>query len=95
MLAKTGVTKAGFLLLKQQGAYPKSDKWKSYFVVLNDHTLSYCSESHNFERPEDNVLLTSGTRVYHDDAAIIRIESGVTRFLLKGKDDSEMAEWMR
>lgn len=95
MLAKTGVTKAGFLLLKRQGSYPKSNQWRSYFVVLNDHSLSYCSESHNFERPEDNVLLTSGTGVYHGEAAMIRIENGIDHLLLKGKDETEMTDWMR
>ncbi len=95
MLAKTGVTKAGFLLLKRQGSNPKSNQWRSYFVVLNDHSLSYCSESHNFERPEDNVLLTSCMRVYHGEAAMIRIENGIDHILLKGKDETEMTEWMR
>jgi hypothetical protein len=95
MLAKTGVTKAGYLLLKRQGAFPKSNQWRSYFVVLNDHSLSYCSESHNFERPEGNILLTSGTRVYHGEASMIRIENGPEQLLLKGKDENEMTEWMR
>jgi hypothetical protein len=95
MLAKTGVTKAGFLLLKRQGSYPRSNQWRSYFVVLNDHSLSYCSESYNFERPEGNVLLTSGTRVYHGEAAMIEIENGIDHLLLKGKDEAEMNEWMR
>lgn len=94
MLAKTGVTKAGYLLLKRQGAFPKSNQWRSYFVVLNDHSLSYCSESHNFERPEGNILLTSGTRVYHGEASM-RIENGPEQLLLKGKDENEMTEWMR
>ena len=94
MLMKTGVTKAGYLLLKRQGDL-KTSQWRSCFVVLNDHCLSFCSESHNFERPEENVLLTSGTRVYHGEAAMIRIETGLEVLLLKGKDEPEMKDWKR
>jgi len=35
------------------------------------------------------------SRVYHGDAAIIRIENGIEQLLLKGKDENEMTEWMR
>ncbi|KAL3787826.1 hypothetical protein ACHAW5_003578 [Stephanodiscus triporus] len=95
MLAKTGVTKAGYLL-KQRSPSLKNNQWTSYFVVLNDHCLSYCSKSHNFERPDGNLLLTSGTRVYPlDGDVVIRIETGVEVTLLKGKDELETKEWTR
>ena len=96
MLAKTGVTKAGYLL-KQRSPSLKNNQWTSYFIVLNDHCLSYCSKSHNFERPDGNLLLTSGTRVYQldGDVGLIRIETGFEVTLLKGKDDLEMKEWTR
>ncbi|KAL7547585.1 hypothetical protein ACHAWF_010873 [Thalassiosira exigua] len=96
LLSKTGITKAGYLL-KRQRSSSKSSQWRSYFVVLNDHCLSYCSETHNFERPDGNLLLTSGTRVYqqNDEAAVIRIETGYEVLLLKGKDEAETKEWKR
>ena len=97
MLAKTGVTKAGYLL-KQRSPSLKNNKWTSYFVVLNDHCLSFCSKSHNFERPDGNLLLTSGTRVYQcdgEEVAVIRIETGFEVTLFKGKDELEIKEWMR
>ena len=96
MLAKTGVTKAGYLL-KQRSPSPKNNLWTSYFVVLNDHCLSYCSKSHNFERPDGNLLLTSGTRVYQLDGevSVIRVETGFEVTLLKGKDEAEIKEWTR
>lgn len=94
MLAKTGVTKAGYLL-KQRSPSLKNDQWTSFFVVLNDHCLSYCSKSHNFERPDGNLLLTTGTRVYQCEVAVIRIETGFEVTLFKGKDELEVKEWMR
>ena len=96
MLAKTGVTKAGYLL-KQQSPSPMNNLWTSYLIVLNDHCLSYCSKSHNFERPDGNLLLTSGTRVYQLDGevSVIRIETGFEVTLLKGKDEAEIKEWTR
>ena len=96
LLAQTGVTKAGYLL-KRQNLSPKSNQWKSYFVVLNDHCISCCSEKHNFERPDGNLLLTSGTRVYQQngESAVIRIETGYEVLLLRGKDEAEMKEWKR
>ncbi|KAL7543078.1 hypothetical protein ACHAXR_012395 [Thalassiosira sp. AJA248-18] len=96
LLAKTGVTKAGYLL-KRQSPSSKNNQWRSYFFVLNDHCLSYCSEKHNFERPDGNLLLRSGTRVYqqNDEPAVIRIETGFEVLLLKGKDIAETKEWKR
>jgi hypothetical protein len=96
MLAKTGVTKAGYLL-KQRSPALKNNQWTSYFVVLNDHCLSYCSKSHNFERPDGNLLLTSGTRVYQleGEVAVVRVETGFEVTLFKGKDELEIKEWMR
>jgi hypothetical protein len=85
-------------LLKQQSPSLKNNKWTSYFVVLNDHCLSYCSKSHNFERPDGNFLLTSGTRVYQcdgEEVAVIRVETGFEVTLFKGKDELEIKEWMR
>ena len=97
MLAKTGITKAGYLLLKRSSI--NSNHRRSFFIVLNDHCLSYCSERHNFELPDGNLLLTSGTRVYYqqedDGASVIRIETGVEVLLFRGKDESEMKEWKR
>jgi hypothetical protein len=96
MLAKTGVSKAGYLL-KKRSPSSKNNQWTSCFIVLNDHCLSYCSKSHNFERPDGNLLLTSGTRVYQldGDVALIRIETGFEVTLLKGKAELEMKEWTR
>ena len=96
LLARTGVTKAGFLL-KRQSLSLQKNQWKSCFVILNDHCLSYCSEKYNFERPDRNVLLTAGTRVYQQngEAAVIRIETGYDALFLKGKDVSEIKEWKK
>ena len=120
LLAKTGVTKAGYLLKKVQSnssnatntksntaATPldalsqtmplTKSQWTSYFIILNDHSLSYCSEKSNFEHPESSLLLTAGTRVYQQDdqVAVIRIETGYEVLLLKGKDEAEMREWKK
>ena len=95
MLAKTGITKAAYLL-KRQGQSPKNH-WSSCFVVLNDHCLSYCSERHNFERPDGNLLLSIGTRVCQQDGeeTVIRIETALDVIYLKGKDENEASEWKR
>ena len=82
-----------------QAIIHKQQPLEVLFIVLNDHCLSYCSERHNFELPDGNLLLTSGTRVYYqqedDGASVIRIETGVEVLLFRGKDESEMKEWKR
>ena len=96
LLAKTGVTKAGYLL-KRQSPSPDSSRWKSYFIILNDHCLSYCSEKNGFERPDGCLLLTSGTRVYQQDSenSVLRIETGYEVLTLKAKDEAEAKEWTK
>ena len=96
LLAKTGVTKAGYLLKKTSA---NSNQWRSYFFILNDHSLSHCSEKHNFERPDGSLLLTAATRIYHQDvesdSTVLRLETGCEVLLLKAKDEAETKEWQR
>ena len=90
-LANTGVTKAGYLLKKNS-----SSQWRTSFVVLNDHCLSYCSENNGSNN--GNLLLTSCTKVCHeqdDDKAVIRIETGVDVQLFQGQDDQDVEDWTR
>ena len=98
LLAQTGITKAGYLLKQQSPSSFKSQlRWESSFLILNDHCLTYCSEKHNFARPDGNLLLTASTRVYnqHDEEAVIRIETGFEVLFLKGRDLAEIKEWKK
>ena len=84
LLAKTGIFRAAHLLRRQESI------WKSYFVLLNDHTLTFCcSENKNVIT---YVLLTSNTRVYDEEIDVFRIETGLEVLVLKGQ---EMNEWKR
>jgi hypothetical protein len=91
LLARTGITKAGYLLKRQS----TSKSWESTFLILNDHCL-YCNERSNFNRP-DGKLLTTNTRVYneHGDETVIRIETGFEVMFLKGRDIAEIKEWQK
>ena len=90
LLARTGITKAGFLLKRQD------TKWTSSFVVLNDHCLITVSEKDGFEKP-DTLLLTTGTRVYQQNGeeGVVRIETGVEVLFVKGNDVEEMKKWKK
>ncbi|KAL3780733.1 hypothetical protein HJC23_001015 [Cyclotella cryptica] len=92
LLAQTGITKAGYLL-KQKCKF----RWESCFLILNDHCLTYCSEEHNFSKPDGNLLLSASTRVYiqHGEEAVIRIETGFEVLFLKGRDFAETKEWKK
>ena len=97
-LLKTGISKSGYLLKRERSSL-KNNKWcwRSYFVLLNGNCLSYCSpEGVPFEHSEENLLLTSTTKVYeHDDEEELRIETGFEVVLLKGYDKDVMKEWKR
>ncbi len=89
LLAGTGITKAGYMLRRQEGVL------KPFFVLLNDHFLTFCcvdnSNCHTY------VLLTSNTRIYDDDvdASTIRVEIGYEVLILKGKTSVAAEEWKR
>jgi len=94
-LSRTGVSKAGYLLKRLNRTSFKSQwRWESSFLILNDHSLTYCSEKNNFTSPEGNLLLTVSTRVYNQqgDDEVIRIETGTEVLFLKGSD---MADWKK
>eukprot|EP01082_Thalassiosira_pseudonana_P001348 g677.t1 g677 contig10:517565-518341(+) len=90
LLARTGITKAGFLLKRQD------TKWTSSFVVLNDHCLITVSEKDGFEK-SDTLLLTTGTRVYQQNGeeGVVRIETGFEVLFVKGNDVEEMKKWKK
>lgn len=92
LLAKTGVSKAGYLLKRSS-----TSSWRSSFILLNDHCIFFSSEKNNFEKPDGHLLLTAGTRVYQqdDETAVIRLETGFDCVLLKAKDEAEAKEWKR
>ena len=98
LLARTGVTKAGYLLKRQPlSALSSQSRWESTFLILNDHALSYCSEKNSFTRSDGNLLLTTSTRVYNQqgDEAVIRIETGFEVLFLKGRDVADTKDWMK
>jgi len=97
LLARTGVSKAGYLLKRQSSSSLTSQwRWESTFLILNSHTLSYCSQKDNFNKPVGNLLLTASTRVYHQaEEAVIRVETGVEVMLLKGRDMTDIKEWKK
>ena len=97
LLARTGVSKAGYWLKRQSSASLTSQwQWESIFLILNSHTLSYCSQKDNFNKPIGNLLLTASTRVYNQtEEAVIRIETGVEVLLLKGRDMTEIKKWKK
>lgn len=97
LLARTGITKAGYLLKRQPSSSSHQWRWESTFLILNDHSLSYCSEKNRFTRSDGTLLLTTSTRVYNQsgEEAVIRIETGFEVLFLKGRTVDEVKEWKR